>query len=1055
MSRHRFVRNIDIGEELEDDALSDGADDDLSPEDYEQMINGLEQIRTTIGSAEESGLSDADIKEALYHYYFDVQRSVAWLLEEQDRKIAARDRRDVDGKPLPMIPADEEDDFADRQAWTRPASTSGRTNIPLIRLSQQEPLELYETASEDVVPKSSRLSTITERTETEDKIKISPAPPMIPVITLTVQPASARQSQATFPSSSTTDYGQPLESQQFDPNDLRPSPSDSALQPLSPYESAPPATPALSDAPSSSSTIRPPKVSVEVAPVEVLPDIPDYQSKSSLYPKQANPSQGLLPAKSLRSAGSGSEKTSKLSSLASSRSSASSVSSRSYTLDTSSVVTYPALRPSSGSVLSLGSDKSPSTSPSSISLHVRRAIQTALDLEAVDRKSPTEAPSSVTPSQRPSITHTSVKSTAPIAQISSDDVTNPTAATPQAPISPAGQAQTLDAKAEETVCRPAEPWLNIPQSRTEYLTPTANGSTATTAITTTYQSLGSLLTSRQSSLPPSILPPAPVATPLKAVRSAEPKQSKLAMKSKKAHLRLEPEPEEPVAAPQLPMFLLKDTRTSAKEREKALKSTPSKKATDSRSSSSASSRAASPAPNKAHKKATVGPSPKPPMSTQEETPPVEEPVKPPVALEKLLEEVRNSLSAENKAEKQSLSLVVIGHVDAGKSTLMGRLLYELGRVDERARVANERASSKMGKGSFSWAWELDGTQEERERQVTILDAPGHKDFVPNMISGASQADSALLVVDAATGEFEAGFERGGQTREHLLLVRSLGVGQVIVAVNKLDQVQWSRARYEEICTILRPFLVQSGFLPSKTKFVPVGAMEGINLVTRGKEAKALSEWYQGSALVDLLDELEPPVRDIMAPLRFPISNVFKGQGSGTTVSGRVCGGIVAVGERLRILPGDESATVKAIESDDKSLEWAASGSNVTLSLVAVDPVNLNIARIIVFDIQVPITTGTSVELYHHSHDVPAAISRLISTLDRSSGNVTKNNPRVLVKNSYAEVEITIRTSSYSGAVSSTRPIPLEPFAVNKEMGRILVRRGGETISAGIVLDIKS
>jgi elongation factor 1 alpha-like protein len=236
---------------------------------------------------------------------------------------------------------------------------------------------------------------------------------------------------------------------------------------------------------------------------------------------------------------------------------------------------------------------------------------------------------------------------------------------------------------------------------------------------------------------------------------------------------------------------------------------------------------------------------------------------------------------------------------------MGRLLYELGRLDEKTRRANERGSEKMGKSSFSWAWGLDGTLEERERYgapffpiyllnlrgqrgitmdiamqtlttphriITVLDAPGHRDFIPNMISGASQADCALLVVDSATGEFEAGFDRGGQTREHLLLVRSLGVTQVIVAVNKLDQVsdvvhsgglissfknqvEWSRARYEEICAILRPFLVQSGFQTSKSKFVPVGAMQGVNLLNRdGIEATELKQWYNGPTLVDLLGE---------------------------------------------------------------------------------------------------------------------------------------------------------------------------------------------------------
>ncbi|KAG2362007.1 P-loop containing nucleoside triphosphate hydrolase protein [Suillus spraguei] len=421
---------------------------------------------------------------------------------------------------------------------------------------------------------------------------------------------------------------------------------------------------------------------------------------------------------------------------------------------------------------------------------------------------------------------------------------------------------------------------------------------------------------------------------------------------------------------------------------------------------------------------------------------------------------------------------------------MGRLLYELGRVDEKTRVANERGSSKAGKSSFSWAWELDGTVEERERgitmdialqslstpqrQVTILDAPGHKDFIPNMISGAAQADCALLVVDAITGEFEAGFDRGGQTREHLLLVRSLGVSQVIVAVNKLDQVNWDPSRFEEICGLLRVFLVQSGFPSPKTSFVPVSAMLGVNLVNcTDADASVLSKWYKGPTLVDLLDKLEPPAREIASPLRIPISNVFKGQNSGTGVSGRICGGIVQVGEHLRVLPGDESAIVRLIDVEEQSVPWAAAGTNVTLYLTSIDPIHLNIgsvlcppsdivplatvftARIIVFDIQLPITTGASIELFHHSRDVPATISKLIATLDKASGLVTKKNPRVLTKGTSAEVEISLRAGTLSGPSLSTRPIPLEPFSVNKDMGRILVRRGGETISAGIIVNIIS
>ncbi|KAF8351199.1 EF Tu GTP binding domain-containing protein [Amanita rubescens] len=382
---------------------------------------------------------------------------------------------------------------------------------------------------------------------------------------------------------------------------------------------------------------------------------------------------------------------------------------------------------------------------------------------------------------------------------------------------------------------------------------------------------------------------------------------------------------------------------------------------------------------------------------------------------------------------------------------MGRLLYELGRLDEKTRVSNERASGKLGKSSFSWAWNFDGTAEERERgitmdvgqqslstknrDITILDAPGHRDFIPNMISGASQADCALLVVDAAVGEFEAGFERGGQTREHLLLVRSLGVTQLIVAVNKLDQVQWEQARYNEICAALRPFLTQSGYSMSKASFVPVGAMQGVNLASRdSSDAMELRKWYQGPTLVDLL--------------------VWH-------AAGRICSGVVQVGEKLRVLPGDE--TGYPIDTEQTNAPWAAAGTNVTLYLTAIDPIQLNVgsvlcspsalvplvttftARVIVFDIQS--------SLFHHSRDLPATVSKLLTILDRATGTVTKTNPRVLGKGVSAEVEINLRTASMSGAGSGVRAIPIETFSANKEMGRVLLRRGGETIAAGIILKL--
>ncbi|KAL4241371.1 hypothetical protein ABKN59_000306 [Abortiporus biennis] len=1138
MSRHRDVRNMDIYAEMHDDEADYDEEDDLPEQEREQLYDALEQVKEALGSEEQSGLSDDLIKDTLYHYYFNVQDSIHWLLEEQSRRKAAEERKD--DKPLPMLPPGAaEPDYTSPHEYTPhnvielqampDVPEDGRSNVPLIRLAQSNPEEYFEYSdSAQSEMYETRLSTITERTEHSDS-PLQSAPQLGSESGAAVEDTPPAASAT---SSTTTDYGQviarhPVSSFEFEQ-------SSSSAGSRTP-------TPATLNLPIQStgfiSTM--PQSAIESGRQAAEPSLLSRKSRSSV-------STATSVSDTSKSASTKTKTKSKLSELASSRASMSSRSSVSYSDDSASIRTYPNLRPSSESVLSLRSNtksgrsdtksntSSTATGDTSMSAEVRRAIQTAMLLEEMDQvggvndndqavppelressaPASSHAPSNVSAHTKTPSVLSSRASTIRAGPVPAPDVTqaSPPSSHRSTPMSPGAGgkqpsklAMLAQSKAQgpwmpkPKAASPTSPGMQIHSSRTEYFTPIANGPTATTAITTTYQSLSSL-----AHMDRLTLTSPPVASsgslPHTSNRPVSSKSSKLALKSRKAlekpSSQPEPELEELDIQADLAMFAPNATRThndAIKQQEKALKLAQQKKAAE----DSARLQSAPNTPKKAGSKKTGTATPIRSTDAQqldlaglnltdERSSNVDEP--PPkitIAREKVLEEAKALLQGD---DGKMISLVVIGHVDAGKSTLMGRLLYELGRLDEKTKVANERASSKIGKSSFSWAWNLDGTTEERERGITmdvalqtlstphrlitILDAPGHKDFIPNMISGASQADCALLVVDASVGEFEAGFERGGQTREHLLLVRSLGVSQIVIAINKLDQVQWDKDRYEEICELLKPFLVQAGFHPSKTKFVPVGAMQGINLVNRDHaDAQELNAWYKGPTLVDLLDVLEPPTRDYTAPFRFPIANVFRGQSSGIAVSGRVCGGLVQVGEKLRVLPGDDTAIVKSIEHKDENVQWAVSGWNVTLYLTAVDPGHVNIgsvlcppkdlvhlattftARIIVFDIQVPITAGASVELFHHSQDVPASVSKLLTTLDRSTGEVIKRFPRVLTKSASAEVQITLRSATMSGLTSRAQPIPLEPFADNKDMGRILIRRGGETIAAGIVTGI--
>ncbi|TNM95011.1 hypothetical protein fugu_017770 [Takifugu bimaculatus] len=431
---------------------------------------------------------------------------------------------------------------------------------------------------------------------------------------------------------------------------------------------------------------------------------------------------------------------------------------------------------------------------------------------------------------------------------------------------------------------------------------------------------------------------------------------------------------------------------------------------------------------------------------------------------------------KRQGTKTLLNLVVIGHVDAGKSTLMGHLLYLLGHVNKRTMHKYEQESKKAGKASFAYAWVLDETGEERDRGVTmdvgmtkfetsskvvtLMDAPGHRDFIPNMITGAAQADVALLVVDASRGEFEAGFEAGGQTREHALLVRSLGVTQLAVAVNKMDQVNWQQDRFQDITSKLGSFLKQAGFKESDVSYIPSSGLSGENLTTRSSVPQ-LTSWYSGPSLLEQIDAFKPPQRSTDKPFRLCVSDVFKDQGSGFCVTGKVEAGYVQTGDRILVLPPNETCTVKGITLHDEPLDWAAAGDHVSLTVTGMDIIKMNVgcmfcdpkepikvctrfrARILLFNIEVPVTQGFPVLLHYQTVSEPATIRKLISVLHKSSGEVLKKKPKCLTKGMNAIVEI-----------QTQRPVSLELYKDYKELGRFMLRYGGSTIAAGVVTEIK-
>ncbi|XP_011495550.1 PREDICTED: HBS1-like protein [Ceratosolen solmsi marchali] len=443
-----------------------------------------------------------------------------------------------------------------------------------------------------------------------------------------------------------------------------------------------------------------------------------------------------------------------------------------------------------------------------------------------------------------------------------------------------------------------------------------------------------------------------------------------------------------------------------------------------------------------------------------------------------VKEKRDALAiykSKRESCKENLSLIMVGHVDAGKSTILGRLLYDLGQVPDKVFHKNQEESKKIGKQSFVYAWVLDLSEEERERGITmdigqskfetdnkiitLIDSPGHKDFVPNVIMGVAQADVAFLVVDATTGEFETGFESGGQTREHTLLLRALGVTQLAVIINKLDTVNWSEQRFKKIVMDMADYLKQVGF-KEPIRYVPCSGLSGVNIVENVKDIEKFS-WYNGPTLVEVIDGFKSPERPVDKPLRFSVNDIFKNAGFGFSIYGHMETGMVSVGDKILVLPSNETAIVKGIQMDDNNVTHAFAGDQVSLILannyqeklaighIICDPqfpvpvTNRFQAHIACFNINKILTIGMPVVLHQQSLVEPAIISRIMAEINKSTGEPLKKAPRYLAKNMNAIVQIT-----------TERPICVELQKDSRQIGRITLRIDGLTIAAGLITKIE-
>ena len=418
--------------------------------------------------------------------------------------------------------------------------------------------------------------------------------------------------------------------------------------------------------------------------------------------------------------------------------------------------------------------------------------------------------------------------------------------------------------------------------------------------------------------------------------------------------------------------------------------------------------------------------------------------------------------------KPHLNVIFVGHVDHGKSTTVGRLFYDGGIIDEQTMKKLKEKAAEVGKVGFEFAFIMDNLKEEQargvtielsykkfetpKREVTVIDAPGHKDFIKNMITGTSQADAAFLVCSAAEG-IQA------QTKEHLWLLKTLGVKQIAVAVNKMDAVKYDQAKFNTTKEELTKLIKQVGYKIENVQFIPEAALKGDNVAKKSENMP----WYTGPTIRDQLDLFETPEKPTNLPLRLPIQDVYNITGIGVVPVGRVETGVMKIGDKIIVVPGREGkgieGEVKTIEMHHEQVQMAEPGDNIGFNVRGIAKKDIArgdvlghtdkpptvvtefTAQIVVLNHPTVLTVGYTPVFHIHTNQIACQIIEIVKKIDPATGQVIAEHPDFIKNGDAAIVKI-----------KPTKPIVMEKQSEIPHMARFAIRDAGATVAAGMCID---